>query len=162
LFEFLQPWQQQFEGIKLDINALDDPDRGENGMYLTVLGISADGADSGQVGRGNRANGLITLNRPQSIEAHSGKNPVNHVGKIYSHFANHVAWKIYFEVKGIQEVYVHLCSQIGQPIDRPLIASVKLLLRPGILLDDVKKTIEMILAEELSKMSEFTEKLSGA
>lgn len=162
LFEFLQPWQQQFEGIKLDINALDDPDRGENGMYLTVLGISADGADSGQVGRGNRANGLITLNRPQSIEAHSGKNPVNHVGKIYSHFANHVAWKIYSEVKGIQEVYVHLCSQIGQPIDRPLIASVKLLLRPGILLDDVKKHIEMILAEEISKMSEFTEKLSGA
>jgi len=162
LFQFLEPWQKQFENIKVEINTLDDPDLGENGMYLTVLGISADGADSGQVGRGNRANGLITLNRPQSIEAHSGKNPVNHVGKIYSHFANHVAGKIYSEIKGIQEVYVHLCSQIGKPIDQPMIASVKLLLKSGIILDDVKKPVEMILAEELSKMSEFTDKLSGA
>jgi S-adenosylmethionine synthetase len=161
LFQFLEPWQKQFENIKVEINTLDDPTQGENGMYLTVLGISAEGADSGQVGRGNRANGLISLNRPQSIEAHSGKNPVNHVGKIYSHFANHVAGKIYSEVKGIHEVYVHLCSQIGNPIDRPLIASVKLLLRPGVILDDVKKNVEIIFAEELSKMGEFTEKLSG-
>lgn len=162
LFQFLEPWQKKFESIKLDINTLDDPDLGENGMYLTVLGVSADGADSGQVGRGNRANGLISLNRPQSIEAHSGKNPVNHVGKIYSHFANHVAGKIYSEVRGIREVYVHMCSQIGKPIDQPLIASVKLLLKSGIILDDVKKNVENIFSEELTKIDEFTEKLSGA
>lgn len=67
LVQFLEPWQQRIERIKVEINTLDDPQRGENGMYLTVLGISADGADSGQVGRGNRANGLISLNRPQSM-----------------------------------------------------------------------------------------------
>jgi hypothetical protein len=38
---------------------------------------------------------------------------------------------------------------------------VKLLLRPGVILDDVKKNVEIIFAEELSKMGEFTEKLSG-
>jgi len=159
LLQFLEPWQKQFENIKLEINTLDDPERGENGMYLTVLGISADGADSGQVGRGNRANGLITLNRPQSIEAHSGKNPFNHVGKIYSYFANHVAEKIYSEVKGVREVYVHLCSQIGKPIDRPLIASVKLLLMSEIVLDDVKEQVEKIFSVELSKILEFRETL---
>ena len=161
LFQFLGPWQKQFENIKVEINTLDDPGLGENGMYLTVLGVSADGADSGQVGRGNRANGLITLNRPQSIEAHSGKNPVNHVGKIYSHFANHLAGKIYSQVSGIREVYVHLCSQIGKPIDQPLIASAKLLLNSGVMFDEVKQSVEAILIEELSKLSGYTEKLSG-
>ena len=40
--------------------------------------------DDGSVGRGNRANGLITPCRPMSLEATAGKNPVNHVGKIYN------------------------------------------------------------------------------
>ena len=42
--------------------------------------------DDGSVGRGNRANGLITPCRPMSMEASSGKNPINHVGKIYNIF----------------------------------------------------------------------------
>jgi len=37
-------------------NTLDDPNRGENGMHLTVLGTSAEGGDCGQVGRGNKVN----------------------------------------------------------------------------------------------------------
>jgi S-adenosylmethionine synthetase len=44
-------------------------------MYLTVLGTSAEGGDSGQVGRGNRVNGVIALNRPISTEAAAGKKP---------------------------------------------------------------------------------------
>ena len=63
-------------------------DRGAGGMYLTVLGTSADGADGGQVGRGNRVNGLISLHRPMSTEAAAGKNPVSHVGKIYNLLAH--------------------------------------------------------------------------
>ena len=56
----------------------------EKGYYLTVTGTSAEMGDDGSVGRGNRANGLITPNRPMSMEATSGKNPINHVGKIYN------------------------------------------------------------------------------
>jgi len=52
-----------FEKITVNLNTLDVAGRGIDGIYLTVLGTSADGADSGQVGRGNRVNGLISLNR---------------------------------------------------------------------------------------------------
>ncbi|MHA1110559.1 MAG: methionine adenosyltransferase, partial [Promethearchaeota archaeon] len=55
-------------------------------MFLTITGTSAENGDDGIVGRGNRTSGLITPthSRPQSLEAAAGKNPINHVGKIYS------------------------------------------------------------------------------
>ena len=46
---------------------------GSEGVYLSLLGTSAEDADSGQVGRGNRVNGLISLNRPLGTEAAAGK-----------------------------------------------------------------------------------------
>jgi len=47
-------------------------------IYLTVTGLSAEIADDGQVGRGNRVNGLITPCRPMSLEAAAGKDSVTH------------------------------------------------------------------------------------
>ncbi|MEM7825801.1 MAG: methionine adenosyltransferase, partial [Candidatus Aenigmatarchaeota archaeon] len=73
-----------FERINININTLDEKGKGEAGLFLTVSGTCADGADSGQVGRGNRVNGVIPLKRPTSSEAAAGKNPVSHVGKIYN------------------------------------------------------------------------------
>ena len=156
LSQYLCVLDFDFERIAVEVNVLDDPKQGDDGMYLTVLGTSAEGADSGQVGRGNRANGLISINRPQSIEAHAGKNPVNHIGKIYSYFTNHVAQKIYSEVEGIREVYVHLCSQIGRPISDPLAASLRFILDSGVVLEDVKHSAESILVDELARINEFT------
>ena len=72
-----------FDEINLGLNLLDAKGRGVDGVYLTVLGTSAEGGDSGQVGRGNNVIGVIPLNRPMSSEAAAGKNPVSHVGKIY-------------------------------------------------------------------------------
>src|SRR5690606_40191772 len=60
-------------------------------VYLTVTGTSAESGDYGQVGRGNRANGLITPHRPMSLEAVAGKNPVTHVGKLYNLLASRIA-----------------------------------------------------------------------
>src|SRR5947209_18497376 len=74
----------KFDGVNVDINTLDKRGRGMGGIYLTVLGTSADDGDGGQVGRGNRVNGVIPLNRPTCSEAAAGKNPVSHVGKIYN------------------------------------------------------------------------------
>ena len=68
-----------FENVNVQLNTLDMRGRGLGGLYLTVLGTSADSGDSGQVGRGNRVNGLISLNRPFCSEAAAGKNPVSHV-----------------------------------------------------------------------------------
>jgi hypothetical protein len=53
-------------------------------VSLTVLGTSAEGGDCGEVGRGNRVNGIAASNRPLGLEAAAGKNPVSHVGKIYT------------------------------------------------------------------------------
>ncbi|MBI3591944.1 MAG: methionine adenosyltransferase, partial [Nitrospirae bacterium] len=72
--EFLKRFQE-FEDRKVYYNTLDEKGRGLGGIYLSLLGTSAEDADSGQVGRGNRVNGLISMNRPMGTEAAAGKNP---------------------------------------------------------------------------------------
>jgi S-adenosylmethionine synthetase len=78
---YLAGEQEALDRVTDMINTLDDPTRGTGGMYLTVLGTSAEGGDCGQVGRGNKVNGVIALNRPMSTEAAAGKNPISHVGR---------------------------------------------------------------------------------
>lgn len=151
---------QKLDTLSIDINTLDEPERGEGGMYLTVLGTSAEGGDCGQVGRGNKVNGVIALNRPMSTEAAAGKNPVSHVGKIYNLLSYAIAQEIASQVEGVGEVYVWLCSQIGKPLDHPLIASAQLVLQSGAMLADIKPAVEDIIAKELSSIHEFTKRLA--
>ena len=97
--------------------------------FLTITGTSAENGDDGVVGRGNRASGLITPTngRPQTLEAAAGKNPINHVGKIYSLMANEISSKIVEEAGGdVIEVYVRLLSQIGHPINDPWLGDIEL------------------------------------
>ncbi|MCG8343538.1 MAG: methionine adenosyltransferase [Chlorobiales bacterium] len=160
LTEFIRCKQQSIENVTVQVNTLDDPERGESGMYLTVLGTSAESGDGGQVGRGNRVNGLITFNRPQSLEAAAGKNPVNHVGKIYNVLSHEMARRIHKEVDGIMEVTVYLCSQIGKPLDEPLIATAKLVLEKDVHLDDVREAVTSIIHVELAYIGVFIEQLT--
>lgn len=138
-----------FMKVTVDLNTLDQKGRGTDGLYLTVLGTSADDADSGQVGRGNRVNGIIPLNRPLSSEAAAGKNPVSHIGKIYNVLTHRIAEKVYEKVAGIEETYVWLLSQIGKSINNPKIAAVQLVLQEGVTLDSVAEDVEAILKSEL-------------
>lgn len=102
------------------LNALDDVNaRDETGLYLTVTGLSAEMGDDGQVGRGNRVNGLITPGRPMSLEAAAGKNPVAHVGKIYNVLAHVTAHAICRSVPEVQQATVKIVSMIGRPLDQP-------------------------------------------
>lgn len=117
------------EQVQVSYNTLDSPGRGLGGVYLSLLGTSAEDADSGQVGRGNRINGVIAVGRPLGTEAVAGKNPVSHVGKIYNVLAHRIARTIYLQVYGLKEVYVYLVSRVGAPIDRPQLAAVQV--RPG-------------------------------
>jgi len=71
----------RFNSVTVKIN---NTGKSEGGVYITKTGTSAESGDDGQVGRGNRFNGLITPQRPMSLEADAGKNPVNHIGKIYN------------------------------------------------------------------------------
>ena len=73
LTEFLRSRLNELDEVTVEINLLDDQQQGEAGIYLTVLGTSAEHGDCGQVGRGNRINGLISLCRPMTLEAASGK-----------------------------------------------------------------------------------------
>jgi len=149
-----------FEKIDIDLNTLDARGRGVDGLYLTVLGTSADGGDSGQVGRGNRVNGVISLNRPQSSEAAAGKNPVSHVGKIYNLLSHRIADTVYKRVSGLEEVYVWLLSQIGVPIDQPLVVAAQVVLTPGTTLADVRSEIAEAVNYELDHIKEFCRDLA--
>lgn len=151
---------QTLDALTVSINTLDDPSRGESGMYLTVLGTSAEGGDCGQVGRGNKVNGLIALNRPMSTEAAAGKNPVSHVGKIYTLLSHRIAGEIYSTVPGLHEIYVWLCSQIGKPIDQPLIASAQLIMLPGVPVEEIEPAVQRVMERELSTISDFTARLA--
>ena len=144
-----------FDEFNVQLNALDRVGRGVNGIYLTVLGTSADGADSGQIGRGNRVNGVISLNRPQCSEAAAGKNPVSHVGKIYNLLTHKVANEIYRQTPGVREVYVWMLSKIGQPIDEPEVAAVQLITEPGTPFESIKRQVEEIVNFELENIDKF-------
>ncbi len=154
---------RQFEGfndISIHYNALDERGKGMDGVYMSITGTSAEDADSGQVGRGNRVNGIISVNRPLGTEAAAGKNPVSHVGKIYNLLSHRIAETLYNEIPGMCEVYVYLVSRIGTPIDRPQMAAVQIAPKQGLEIRDVALKVEEIIMRELSGIDKFCKALS--
>ncbi|MEM2970914.1 MAG: methionine adenosyltransferase [Candidatus Bathyarchaeia archaeon] len=149
-----------FEEVNVQLNTLDMPGRGLGGIYLTVLGTSADSGDSGQVGRGNRVNGLISLNRPFCSEAAAGKNPVSHVGKIYNVLTFKIAEHVYEEVPEVEEVYVWLLSKIGKPIDQPEVAATQVVMKGSNSLEKVRNEISDVLDYELENIDKFCMELA--
>jgi S-adenosylmethionine synthetase len=144
--------------LTVDINTADDYDRGI--FYLTVSGLSMENGDDGSVGRGNRANGLITPMRPMSMEASAGKNPVTHVGKLYNIMANQVADEIYKIGRGdILEVHARILSQIGHPIDQPQVASAKLIYAPNVNPKKYEKEIKAVYNQHLADITGLTDKI---
>lgn len=149
-----------FGGITVRLNTLDVKGRGIKGVYLTVLGTSAESGDSGQVGRGNRVNGIIPLNRPLCSEAAAGKNPVSHVGKIYNSLSHHIADRVCKRVSEVEEVYIWLLSQIGQSIDQPAIAAAQVVMKSNNSFAGVKREIEEVVNSELEHIDEFCNDLA--
>jgi len=142
----------ELSDLEVRLNALDAPGRGADACYLTVTGTSAEGADSGQVGRGNLLCGLFSSRRPSSNEAVSGKNPQSHVGKIYNVLAQRVADGL-VEIDAVEEATVHLVSQIGSPLDAPQLAAVQLVLAEGASLGDVEPQVNDVLEKYLAGVS---------
>jgi len=142
-----------FKRVEVTLNSLDTRGRGEDGIYLTVTGTSAEAGDSGQVGRGNRVNGVIALLRPAGSEAAAGKNPVSHVGKIYNLLSFKIANDIVDRVDGVEEVYVWLLSQIGIPVNKPKLVSVQAVLEEGLNMGVLEKPIARVVEESLSDES---------
>lgn len=141
--------------VRVLINTADDYERGS--VYLTVTGTSAEMGDDGSVGRGNRVNGLITPNRLMSLEAAAGKNPINHVGKIYNLLSLRIAQDIAQTAESVKEVYVKILSQIGAPIDQPKAADIQLLMNDAGKFDDIKGKCESITDLHLAEITKISE-----
>jgi len=107
--------------LEIEINTADKYE--DESIYLTVTGTSGEHGDDGQVGRGNRVNGLITPYRPMSLEAAAGKNPISHIGKIYNLFANDLS-KAIVETGLADEAYVYIASEIGKPTNQPQVLDI--------------------------------------
>jgi S-adenosylmethionine synthetase len=144
--------------IKVDVNTADDYKR--NVYYLTVTGLSMENGDDGSVGRGNRANGLITPFRPMSMEASAGKNPITHVGKLYNILSKFIADDI-SKAAGSEllEVEVRILSQIGMPINNPQACSVQILPAPGANFKKWEKEARSIADNWLDNIDIVTKKI---
>jgi len=144
--------------VTIDVNTADDPELGR--YYLTVTGCSMEAGDDGSVGRGNRANGLITPCRPMSLEATAGKNPINHVGKIYNLLSNLIAADIVKEAGGdVKETHVRILSQIGKPVDEPQVASLQILPAEGVRLASLQGKAESIAQSWFDKIDTIPRRL---
>ncbi len=142
--------------VEVHVNTADEPD--EDIVYYTVTGTSAEQGDDGMTGRGNRVNGLITFDRPMSLEAAAGKNPVNHVGKLYNLLAGDVAREI-SGLEGVKEVFVRALSQIGKPIDEPNVMNIRLLPEEGGTVDELQRDAEGIAEEHLSNIQDLSKRI---
>jgi S-adenosylmethionine synthetase len=141
--------------VEVYVNTADKPDKGI--VYLSVTGTSAEHGDDGATGRGNRVNGLITPLRPMSLEATAGKNPVSHVGKLYNVLARIICERVVKELPKVREVYMEILSQIGKPIDEPLIAVARLIVDDNSQFNVIKSDVEEIVKSELANMSRLTD-----
>jgi S-adenosylmethionine synthetase len=139
-----------FAACEVAVNVADDIATGS--VYLTVTGTSAEAGDDGQVGRGNRVNGLITPCRPMSLEAAAGKNPITHVGKIYNVVARDIAEALAATVPEIARAQCLMVSSIGAPVSEPAIMQIRLATRNGALPDVVKTRVEEVAADRLASI----------
>lgn len=129
--------------IQISLNTKDDYEK--MNVYLTVSGASLSG-DIGVVGRGNRTNGLITSNRPMSMEGTNGKNPRYYSGFIYANLTKRIAKRIYEETG--EPNIVEIVSQNGGLLKEPWQVRIVSQAIPAIL--------RAILAEELVNVEAIT------
>ena len=126
-----------------------------DGIYLTVTGTSAEAGDDGQVGRGNRVNGLITPYRPMSLEAAPGKNPVSHVGKIYNVLARDIAETLIAAIPEIESAQCLMVSRIGAPVTLPSVVQIKIATRDSLPIADLQKRIEVLVGDRIARIPDL-------
>ncbi len=145
------------KNIQVIINAADDVEA--DSLYMTVTGTSAESGDDGEVGRGNRVNGLIAPYRPMNMEAAAGKNPVTHVGKLYNIVAQQIAHALVENVDEVSEAYCYLVSQIGRPVTEPRIVDIRLSLSDGVDIGAFQGSVDDIVHDKLRKIYQIRQLL---
>jgi S-adenosylmethionine synthetase len=147
--------QHGFSSCETAVNTADDPSAGS--AYLTVTGTSAEAGDDGEVGRGNRVNGLITPCRPMSLEAAAGKNPVTHVGKIYNVLAARIAQELVAAVPEITSAQCLMVSRIGKPVTEPAVLQFAIATRDGVPVAPFQDQIDEIAADHMHRLSDLVD-----
>ena len=144
--------------VSVRINTGDSPERKE--VYITKSGLSCESGDDGQVGRGNRVNGLITPFRHMSLEAAAGKNPVNHVGKIYNIMATEIAKDVVKNYPQVRECNVAILSEIGRRVDEPSHTSISVAVENKSEFENIKSKVHYIADSWLERIGEITSDIS--
>jgi S-adenosylmethionine synthetase len=142
--------------VHIFVNTADDVEN--KSVYITLTGTSAEMGDDGSVGRGNRVSGLITPMRSMTMEAAAGKNPVNHVGKIYAVLASDIASSVATEHPEVVDVTITLLSQIGKPIDQPKVAAVSII-APDQEYERISAEVRRSIDGRLENITEVTNKI---
>jgi S-adenosylmethionine synthetase len=143
--------------VTVMVNTADDVAHGA--VYLTLTGTSAEMGDDGAVGRGNRVNGVIAPFRSASLEAACGKNPISHVGKVYNVLALLAAQDIVRRVPTVRAVTVYVLSQIGAPLDQPLVATARVRPLDGSLTPSIQADVQALLDEHLAQVNSIRDRI---
>lgn len=147
LQKFLEEEFSNLLKVTLEINTQDQKIKDENddgrGRYLTVIGSALDYGEEGISGRGNRCRGLISSMRPSTVESVYGKNPVYHVGKVYSLITQTIAQQIgtHFNC----EATIIITTRNGDPLYSPY----NVVVETSKTVD--KKAIQKIIMDQLEK-----------
>jgi S-adenosylmethionine synthetase len=102
---------------------------------------------------------VIAPFRSASLEAAAGKNPISHVGKLYNMLALLAARDIVDRVPAVGEIQIYILSQIGKPLDQPLVASASVTASNGSLSAGDRAEIEDILNQHLADFSGLRAKI---
>ncbi len=143
--------------VTVHVNTADAAKKGD--YYLTLTGTSAEMGDDGSVGRGNRVNGVIAPFRSASLEAAAGKNPISHVGKVYNVLALLAAQDIVARVPTVKEASVYILSQIGHPLDQPLMCTATVRPANGRLTPGIEADVRAVLDEHLANVGQIRQKI---
>jgi S-adenosylmethionine synthetase len=143
--------------VNVVVNAADDAANGN--VFLTVTGTSAEAGDDGEAGRGNRACGLITPYRAMTLEAAAGKNPVNHVGKLYNLVAGRIAGAVATQVEHVVDAECILVSQIGREVSDPQIVDLRLACTDRTGATTVERLVHDIVRSELGRLPDLRDAL---
>lgn len=146
-----------FPGAAVQVNPGDDDAAGR--VFLTVTGTSAEAGDDGEVGRGNRASGLITPGRPMSMEATAGKNPVSHVGKLYNVLARSIAESLVTELDAIEAAECMVVGRIGRPINDPPFVDVRVRTVESRPFEALLPRMREIVADEVADVATYRDRI---
>jgi S-adenosylmethionine synthetase len=149
----IQEYASQLDNRKVTVMVNTADDVAKDAVYLTLTGTSAEMGDDGAVGRGNRVNGVIAPFRSASLEAACGKNPISHVGKVYNVLALLAAQNIIEQVPSVRAVTVHVLSQIGAPLDQPLVATALVHPANGPLTPSIEADVQSVLDGHLAQVN---------